>query len=214
MLHRTLPSLPPHLPQAQAQLQLLRLAQPQRRQQQAAAEVLRLPAAQAARLAPPSEADGAAAAEWPREWARCAELHVRSGGALEAELAQLVGWGAGGRLGVWKLNDVGNGNEATVRSYVEAARVQCGAAPLDDATISSIVDAADQREHRPQVDEAFVLSIVEEVSTLMTEIRASPQLQQELLAGGLASFMRKRPLRHEREVVKALLDRAIRCEVI
>ncbi|MEC9213204.1 MAG: 2-C-methyl-D-erythritol 2,4-cyclodiphosphate synthase, partial [Actinomycetota bacterium] len=62
--------------------------------------------------------------------------------ALEAELATLASWCRGGRLGGWKLGDVGSCHAATVRSYVEAARVACGAAPLDEPTLCRLVEAA------------------------------------------------------------------------
>ena len=128
--------------------------------------------------------------------------------ALEAELATLASWCRGGRLGVWKLGDVGSCHVATVRSYVEAARVECSAAALDEPTLCRLVEAADERENLPVVDDAFVLEIAEQVKSLCSQIRATASLQEELLADGMAAFMQKHPFRHEREIVKMLLDRA------
>jgi hypothetical protein len=129
--------------------------------------------------------------------------------ALEAELASLASWCRGGRLGVWKLGDVGSCHAATVRSYVEAARVACGAAPLDEPTLCRLV--ADERDNLQVVDEAFVLGIAEQVKSLSSQIRATASLQEELLADGMAAFMRKRPFRQEREIVKTLLDGSSPC---
>ena len=71
------------------------------------------------------------------------------------------------------------------------------------------MEAADERENKQVVDEAFVLGIAEQVKSLCSQIRATASLQEELLADGMAAFMQKHPFRHEREIVKTLLDRAL-----
>jgi hypothetical protein len=77
----------------------------------------------------------------------------------------------------------------------------------DEPTLCRLV--ADERDNLQVVDEAFVLGIAEQVKSLSSQIRATAALQEELLANGMAAFMRKRPFRHEREIVKTLLDRAL-----